>query len=523
MKIISKRKNYKRRANQSRSQSDGHNKPTVITQTKTKESLSPAQKRIFDFVSTFAQLDGVEPLVATTIRSYTDVDLERILGDPVTYASEIADLSAYCYTVYGFFRELIQYYVEPTLYRWTVNTAVTAYKKSFASRLERDFVEYIAKIGQLEFGRELKRVLLKAHLQDLVCAYWLENGTSSTLWHIPPTWCVLKGKANGNWIYKIDSRRVSQRDLDTYVPKELASLINSYKGKSGDEALADIPLDKSFCIKYSDHIDQVLPPFTYVIQLVVDLKKIKTLGLLRSEQEVINLIEMLIPHSDDEHDDILFTDPMIRQFAIGLNNLLGSDATILPTPMKLTVLPTTKATQTENNSVSKGIQSFGEETGLPSFGGANSLSEMKRAIENSSSKVFSLLDQISSVINLKMKAGGFSGYNSYEFIFEILHMNEFNKWETQENLLKQAQFGAISKFEIEAARGRSPNIVLGQHYLENELYKDMWLSAISPSSSHTQAGTSGEAGRPAATDDNLSPSGEASRDTGANDSANRDK
>jgi hypothetical protein len=508
--------NVKRKGRPSKNKND--------TQPKSVASLSPEQKRVYDFVKLFKKLDGANPIIETRLRTYTDTDLERILADPVRYYSEIADLCNYCYTVYGFFRELIQYYVEPTLYRWTVNTKATSFnfKKTKADRIERDFIEYISKIGRLNFGRELRRVLLMAHLNDAVCAYWLEDNNSSTLWYVPNSWCVIKGKANGNWIYKIDSRRVGQRDLDSNIPKEIVSLINRYKGKSGDAALVDVPLDKSFCIKYADYTDQILPPFTYVIELVVNLKKIKALGLLRSEQDVINLIEMLIPINDKDDDHLLFTDPIISQFAMGVNDLLGNDTTVLPTPMKLSVLPTSKTTATENNNVAKGITAFGEETGMPSFGGANSLSEMTRAIENASSKVFSLLDQISSVINLKMKAEGYWGYNGYDFAFEILHMNEFNKWETQENLLKQAQFGAISKFEIEAARGRSPDMVLGQNYIENVLYRDMWASLISPSSSHTQAasGATGSAGRPTVPDDNLSPAGEQSRE-GGNDSANR--
>jgi hypothetical protein len=142
---------------------------------------------------------------------------------------------------------------------------------------------------------------------------------------------------------------------------------------------------------------------------------------------------------------------------------------------------------------------------------------MKRALEFAASKIFLVLDQISSSVNLKMKFDGFL-YDNYEFVYEILHMTQFNKSEFIDDLLKQSQAGAINKIKLEAARGNDPCIFIGQYYTENVVYRNMFENLLVPPSSHTQ--TTG--GRPQEADGQLSAAGEQSRNANANDPANRE-
>ena len=486
--------------------------------------ISLEQKLIYDIVSIFKKVDPAKPIIEYRIRDYTLDELERFLDNPIRYSAQLGDVCHHFYSIDGFFRELIDYYVKPALYRWTVNTAVTdiSFLKSRSNpeKFEKDFITYVARIKKLGFDRELKRVLLKAHLEDVVYGWWLDDGSNVMLYSLPQTWCKLSGKANGNWVFVLNTSAISQKDIDEILPDEIASLVKRYKGLSGKDALAPVPAEKGFCIKYNDHVSHIIPPFIYVLQLVIDLIKLKQLGLIQSEQDVINLIEMLVPSNKDKHDDILFTKAIVEAYADGLADLLGNGSTLLPTPMKLQVLPTAKATTTERNSIINHIKAFGEETGMPSFGGSNTAAEMKRAIENAQSKVFTLMDQISGAINLKMQCDGFFNYRGYDFTYQMLHMNQFNKFETQDALLKQAQFGAVSKFELEAARGRNPAIVLGQHFAENVVFRELFDNLTVPPSSHTRGESEG--GRPAIDEDNLSPAGEQTRGHDNNNPSNRD-
>jgi hypothetical protein len=300
------------------------------------------------------------------------------------------------------------------------------------------------------------------------------------------------------------------------LPREIGSLINRYKSKSGDEALAPVPYEKVVCFKYNDHTNAIFPPFTYVLLLIIDLMKAKKISLTKNEQDAVNLIQMLIPIDDKNDDHLRFTDPIIEKYAIGLQELLAENNSILPTPMALSVLETNKNQNTDKNIVRNAMDAFNGETGLPKFGGTNTAAEMKRALENAASKVFVILDQISSAINLKMKYDGYV-YDNYEFVYTILHMNQFNKTEMIDDLLKQSQSGAVNKFALEAARGSDPCTLIGQHYTENVVFRDMFDNLTVPPTSHTQS----TGGRPQKDETKLTDAGAQSRDDETNNPENR--
>ena len=486
---------------------------------KQKLELTEFQKRINALSALFARIQQAQPVVQTRIRNYSDEDLERYLSDIVMYQSQLIDINNYAYMVLGLFRELIDFYVKPILYRWTV---VTQIKHGFdpqtqdSAQFNEDYTSYATKLNQLNLGRELHRILLRMFLEDAVFGYWVEEAESSTIFYLPSAWCLLRKTTNGNWTYLLNTPRIGERDIEI-LPPELAAIVRAHKPRGGEDALALIPYEKQVCFKYNDHTNVIFPPFTHVLILIIDLLKAKRIAVSQMENDVVNLIQMLIPSDDKEDDHLRFTEPIIEKFAMGIQELLSHNNSILPTPMELKVLDVHRNNNVDLNIVSDALEAYHHETGIPRFGGSNTAAEMKRALEYAASKVYVVLDQISSCINLKMKCDGFV-YDHYEFVYRILHMTRFNESEVQEDMLKHAQAGAINKIELEAARGNNPSMLLGQAYTENVVYRDMFERLLVPPSSHTTAG----GGRPEGDEDSLSESGAQSRADGVNDPANRD-
>ena len=475
------------------------------------------EQLINSIASMFRKIENAQSVIEYRIRNYTEEDLERFTSDVLRYTTQLIDLNNFAYTTIGLFRELIDFYVKPTLYRWTLNTRVTDinFAKIKGDRLERDLIEYGAKLNRLNLGRELHKLLLKMFLEDAVFGYWLEDEKSSTIYYLPSAWCLIRQTVNGNWTYVINTPRISQRDIDR-LPGEIGSLVNRYKSRSGDDALATVPYEKVVCFKYNDHTNGIFPPFTYVLLLIVDLMKSKKISLTKNEQDAVNLIQMLIPIDDKNDDHLRFTDPIIEKYAIGLQQLLAENNSILPTPMELSVLETNRNQNTDKNIVRNAMDAFNGETGLPKFGGTNTAAEMKRALENAASKVFVILDQISDSVNLKMKFDGFV-YDNYEFVYRLLHMNKFNESDFIDGLLRQTQSGAINKFDLEAARGKDPCTLIGQSFVENVVYRNIFMNLIVPPTSHTQS----SAGRPKQSEDSLTDSGAQARDDDTNNPDNR--
>lgn len=490
-----------------------------IKDSQTSQSSVP----LTNYLSVFKRINGItNTLVERKIVNYTETEIEEFLDNPIQNQRVLTDISNQSYLQYGFYQELISFYIKPALYRFTVNTIATNanMEKIKPDKVRKDFVQYSNKVKNLNLDREFRKILLKTFLEDAVFGYWLEDSISSTLYYFPSNWCILSGHINGNWTYKINTKAISQKEFEK-LPLEIQLLVKQYRDKMGEAAYAPVPNEKCFCIKYNDHLSYSAPPFLYAVLLAIGLFKTRAIELSHNEQEAMNLIQMLIPSHEDQDDHLLFTERMISDFVSGVQDLLPESNAVIPTPMELSVLDTNKNKAGDKNIVKNAIDSFGEETGMPSFGGGNSAAEMKRAIENAASKVFNLYDQISSWVNLKMKLDGYIS-SGYEFEYELLHMNIFNEIETQDIILKQAQSGAVNKFRLAASYGLSPDAFIGQHYVENIVFRDLFDNLVVPPSTHTQSGNSGDGGRPVIAEDDLSPSGAQTRDNGSNDSANRD-
>ena len=496
-------------------------KTPVPTESKpSKLELTPQQQKINNLSSLFNRIQQAQAVIEYRIRNYTEEDLERYLGNLVQYQSQLIDLNRYAYKVVGWFRELIDFYTKPILYRWTVGTRAKHY--SFIQhevrdqmKIDQQYIMYASRINKLNLGRELHRILITMLLEDAVFGYWVEEPQSSVIFYLPSHWCLLRQTVNGSWTYLLNTPRISQRDIER-LPGELASLVRRYKDKAGEEALAPVPYEKVVCFKYNDHTNIIFPPFTYVLLLIIDLMKSKKLSITKNEQDAVNLIQMLIPINEDEDDHLRFTDPIIEKYAIGLQNLLAENNAILPTPMELKVLEVNKSQNIDSNLVENATDAFHAETGTPSFGGSNTAAEMRKAIENAMSKMYVLLDQISASVNLKMKLDGFM-YNTHEFVYEIFHMTQFNRDDFIDNMLKQSQAGAVNKIALEAARGNDPSRFIGQHYLENVVFRNMFEDLLVPPSSHTQSGR----GRPQEDESDLSESGRQARENDTNNPDNR--
>jgi hypothetical protein len=354
--------------------------------------------------------------------------------------------------------------------------------------------------------------LLNCALYDLTCVYLVEDGFENTaFYYLPLEWIVLQEKSKGCWKYKINSKRVPEKELEK-MPRDLAAIIKRYRVKSGNDALAPIDFNKQLCIKWSDGTPHIISPFLWLLQLVMDLLKAIELGALRDESDTTNLLELFLPSSKDEHDNILFSESIIKQYAEGITDLLGDASVLLPTPFKMSVLPTSKSSAADRNAVKNGVEVFNSATTVPDTSQASSGATMKMAIQFVQSQVFTVMDQISEAISLKMDYDGFNS-GVYKFKFSLLHMNVYNEHEVQDQLTKNANSGAVDKFEREAAMGNTPDVLIAQSFLENCVYADMWDGLRVLPSAHTQ---SGSGGRPMLDDDDLSDAGEISRDGDVN-------
>jgi len=185
--------------------------PEPSETSKSKFQTSKEQQQLNALNSLFKKIQQAQPVIEYRIRNYTEEDLERFTSDIVRYQSQLIDLNNYAYMVLGLFRDLVDFYIKPVMYRWTLNTRVKHFNFNQQDQdqllFQQDYITYGAKINRLDLGRELHRILLRMFLEDAVFGYWVEDDQSSSVFYLPSAWCILGLTQKPNMSAKSSNKR----------------------------------------------------------------------------------------------------------------------------------------------------------------------------------------------------------------------------------------------------------------------------------------------------------------------------
>jgi hypothetical protein len=523
----------KKRANTNKNYSKALPSRSTVTASSAATEVASTRTRAEKFADftykLFKQIEQLHPLKEQTIKQYTREDLILYIENPARYTSQLIDISNYMYNYSKLFQKIIDYYTDMALCRWTVDTQVKSvnFYSVNDKQLKKNYIAYIEKINRLNLAQDFNKILKRMFLEDCVFGYWLEENNSCSIYYFPYNWCSIKFTMNGLYCFAIDTRRLSQKDFDN-LPKEIYKLVAKYRGKGGDEALCPIPIEKAVCYKFNNHFSYLYPPFISIVQAILDILDYKILNKTKSEMEAWGLIEMFMP--TDEDGKLLIEDDIALDAVLKALEVIPEGVGLIPTPMKLAAVPMNQKASNDRDNVRDSLSQFNLEAGVPDsvLGSSTSGSELTKSIENDASLIYRILDQISAYINLKMKIEGFN-YPSYEFRYSLLHITVFNEKEFQDKQLKAASSGAPNKMTWLASYDINPAITLGQAYVENNLFRDVFDNFTVLQTSYTQStvasGDSGSSngGRPSNESQGieLSPAGEQTVAIDGNDPDNR--
>ena len=161
--------------------------------------------------------------------------------------------------------------------------------------------------------------------------------------------------------------------------------------------------------------------------------------------------------------------------------------------------------------------------------GASSGSELKYSIINDSGDIFRIYRMIEDWVKLQTNLIAMQGNgnnfitDNYRFSYKILDMTIFNQTDFIDNELKMAQNGIPNKMRLCSANGMPPVEMLGNSFIENELFNDVFDNWQVLKTSYTQPSDSSEnnGGRPAMDETEISEITQNTHDNDGNDPDNR--
>lgn len=524
-----KRRNYQKKPIVNvQSQISQTPEPTIRKiQDKPIQDIQKSQSQTKDLIAKFKAVTGLESIIKEEkILDYNITQIFDMVSCPHRNGRHFIRINNYMYNSSMFFKNMADFYTKMPLYRYTANILPrnSNFTKTKDEFINKKYIAFCNKIEELNLGQELHRMLIKMFLEDAVFGYWLEEGSSSSIYYFPSRWCKITGIQNGMWAFslRVDSVPVSELKC---LPKEIAMLIKRYKNRKNvplKDGLLPIPYEKSVCFKWNFHLPYIFPPFTAVVKSVLELADIKKLSRTKYELDVMNILAMKIPIDEKEQDHMLLSNDIVAPFVNLIKESVPDNLGVAVAPLDMEMLSLSKNQSVDKDIVEDAIGNYNSEIGVPDFGDSDTAAEMKRAIENASGVVFNIMNQISNGINLKMKLDGYSIFPSFWIKYEMLEITNFNKIEYQESLLKQAQAGVPVRLKWYASLNVSPPQFLGQSRLEDNIYRDIFENQFVPKTSYTSS-SEDEGGRPNTPENQLTGSGSQTVENDGNNPENRNK
>lgn len=437
---------------------------------------------------------------------------------PERHGKKILRLSDYMYLKSGYYKRLIDYFVNQAVVNYTVDTRITnpAMMEVKSDKIKKDYIKFIAQSEKFNLGNEIHNILKRLYKNDVCYAFLVENKTEISYYYIDPMLCNISSLVNGNvYEFYINKRQINQAKRKN-LPIELQTLIDT---SADEDGRVFIPFEQSLCLKYNNDFLTPYPPFLMMIADILLIDEYKDLAKAQSINDAYKILTMKIPTKDGE---ITLDDSLITTFTSIVLNTVQNNIGVITTPFDTATEEFSSSNADDRDTVSDAISWAFKNVGVSEalMSGASNGSELKLSITNDSADVFRIYRMIEDWVSLQMKLRGFT-YGSYEFVYKILDLTVFNRDDLRSTELQMAQNGLPNKSRLCAINGLSPAVMIGNSIVENQVLGDLFDSWQPMKTSYTQSSSDDKGGRPTKDDGEISEITETQRDNDSNSTENR--
>lgn len=445
---------------------------------------------------------------------------------PERYGNQIVKLSRYMYLKSGYYKRLVDYFVNMAVINWTVDFEPKTIKalapdEKMCKTIETNYVKYVAQVNKFNIDNRITDIVRKMFVEDACFGFVVENDVETSIYLLDSSYCEIKSLVNGCvYEYSVNRSLINSNEYDS-LPTELQDILEKSKEISLNN-MVKIPYENSLCLKYHNDFTYLYPVFTSLIVSILDIDDTKSLTKAKSEADAYKILVYKIPTNDD--DQISMGDEIVSPFVELGKSILPEQFGVIPTPMDVQLLETKSTVNDDTNKIEQAVENYYGEAGVSKalISSASSGSELKLSMKVDSSDIYRIYRMIEAWIDLQMKLRGFI-YKDYQFVFNILPTTIYDVDDYADRQLKFAQASMVNKGKLAASVGINTAKMLGNTVLENTVLKDIFASWQPMATSYTQSnsGASDEGGRPMMDETEISPTTDAQRQNDSNSTENR--
>lgn len=458
------------------------------------------------------------------ICGFTRRQILSMVEYPERYGSQLIRLSNFMYLKSGYYKRLVDYFVNMAVINWTVDMS-TKQSNSYTTSpktIRQNYFKYVAQVNKFKLDNRITSIMRKLFLEDACFGFVTENDVDVSIYWIDPKYCEIKSLVNGCVFQYAINRSLLTDDYFNTLPSELQSLLEQSKETSLNNMVM-IPYENSFCLKYNEDFTYLYPCFTSLIKDILSIDDFKDLAKAKTESDAYKLIFLKIPTNED--GQMSMGDEIVVPFTEMCKNIVPDTYGVVPSPMDLQLVESKSTSNDDTNHVEQAVENYYTEAGISKalISSASSGSELKSSIKVDSSDIYRIYRQIEAWVDLQMKLRGHI-YSSYQFEYSILPTTIFDIDDYLDRQLKLAQVSVPNKGRLLAADGINTSKLLGNTLLENTILSDIFSSWTPLQSTFTTNGAdiNDKGGRPQSSEEDLTESGIQTREDDENNKANRD-
>jgi hypothetical protein len=442
---------------------------------------------------------------------------------PERYGKNIIRLSKYMYLKSGYYKRLIDYFVNSAILNWTVDLepkTVKAYlpDEKMSKQIRTNYYKYVAQVNKFKLDNHITDIMRRLFVEDACFAYIVENDIETSVYFLDSSYCEIKKNIGGNVFGFAINRSLIDNNIYETLPSELQNLISKEISLNN---MVMIPYENSLCLKYHNDFTYLYSPFLGLITEILNIDDAKDLSKAKSVSDAYKLIYLKIPTNDE--NQISMGDEIIIDFTRMVKDVVPETYGVVPVPMDLELVESKSTVADDVNKVEQNVENYYSEAGVSKalISSASSGSELKLSMKVDSSDIYRIYRQLEAWVDLQMKLRGHI-YTDYQFVYRILPVTIFDVDDYVDRQLKLAQASLPNKMKLCSAAGISPAAILGNTMIENVVFKDIFDSWSPLRSSYTESEKSGnEGGRPPKSETEISDITQNTRNNDGNNPDNR--
>ena len=497
---------------------------------KTETTIDNFTKELMEFqrmVNTSTTKDArVSELTVRRYNGYSDKDVQRFLQNPRAHERELRQVSRYLENTSQIYKRIVSYLPSIALdCPVVIPTKIDQLKKETVAKQYNKAIKYL---NTLSLPHELVKVRNTCFREDVFYGIEFETEQSYYIKQLNPDYCRICSNDMGVYNFEFDLTFFyidSTFDCDTtllevydsIIPNFFKSAFLEFKNSGWTKRWVELPSDKSICIKLHEDLEYNFPPYASVYSDIDDICDYKALSKIAEEQNNYKMIGFKIPlqstNKSEKPDHFAIKMSTAKMFYEMARANVDKNVGIYMTPFEAEPISFNSGKTNSQNRVQDATTQLFNSLGVSQMlFNADSTTALKYSIATDEAIVFKLNRQIERWITRKF-------YKKFNGAFKValLDATVFNKNDLIDQLLKLAQYGIPTTAQISALVGMNQADLMSMNFVENDIL-DIANTFIPLSSSHTQASdtSDSEGGRPQVKDEDLSESGQATRENGGN-------